>query len=90
MYVSRAMFLYGKPVWQHVCLFKKMFCIWGLPAAASFIVMRSQQLQQAVHLVLCDTKSVVQFMCVRRCGQHYNTGNMDMILFMPVQNKIAF
>lgn len=37
-----------------------------------------------------DTKSVVQFMCVDRCGQHYNNGNMDMILFMPVQNKIAF
>ena len=66
-----------------------MFCIWGLPAAASFIVMRSQ-LQQAIHLVLCDTKSVVQFVCMGRCGQHCNNGNMDMILFMPVQNKIAF
>ena len=69
-------------------IFFRMFCIWGLPAAASFIVMRSQHLQQAVHLVLCDTKYVVYFVCVGGCGQH-NNGNIDMILFMPVQNKIA-
>ena len=89
MYVSHVMFLYVKPVWQHVCHFFKNVLHLGSSAAASFIVMRSQHLQQAVHLLLCDTKYVVYFVCVGGCGQHYNNGNIDMILFMPVQNKIA-